>query len=174
MFVSDLASLKRAGPVQLESKPEEGTIVTLRMHRHASSSPDPKQTRLESAGDIKGQPLVVLVDDEASVRDGMAQLLTDWGCEVISASCGTDAVGKIRLTDKRPALLIVDNRLDNEEKGLDVIERCRDTANHGTHAVLMTGDISNIEGLDDRIDVTLLKKPVAPSELRQHINQSMG
>ncbi len=51
--------------------------------------------------------LVLIVDDEALVREVIASMLEDLGCEVITAASGDDALKKLS-SDRRVEILITD------------------------------------------------------------------
>ncbi|UCC44682.1 MAG: sigma-54-dependent Fis family transcriptional regulator [Candidatus Zixiibacteriota bacterium] len=76
----------------------------------------------------EGNPSILVVDDESSVRESLAILLTDNGYSVIKAASADEALSILRERDCD--LVLTDLRLDNET-GLDIIkyvqQNCPDT-----------------------------------------------
>ena len=60
---------------------------------------------------------VLVVDDEPLLLELTASMLEDLGCEVVTASCGADALAKLK-ADKRIEILITDIQMP----GLDGYE----------------------------------------------------
>ena len=84
--------------------------------------------------------LVVVVDDEAPIREGMAKLLASWGYDVVAEGSGDEAIGRLAALPTRPDLFVCDYRLRGAENGLDLIERLRGEYNAAIAAILLTGD----------------------------------
>lgn len=151
----------------LSSEAGKGTQFTLLVPGAAAGS-DPR----DDAGHITvPQPkvsmlCVLLIDDEDAIRSGMSTVLSSWGCEVLSASSGSDAIGLLDRMDLTPDVLIVDQRLGGDETGLAVIERLRDELNEDVRAIMMTGDIS-AETDESGSGLRVLHKPVEPELLHR-------
>ena len=117
----------------------------------------------------------MIVDDEQSIRQATANLLTGWGFDVIAAASGDEALKRLSGSPSRPDLVICDYRLRGEENGLRVIERLRSEYNQSIPAMLVTGDTA-----PDRLaqaqasGLLLLHKPVANSKLRAAIVNLIG
>jgi len=111
--------------------------------------------------------LVVVVDDEVSIRDGMTTLLASWGHQVVAAGSGNEAMQLLATDPRRPDVIICDYRLRSGENGIDVIERLQAEYNDAIPALLITGDTA-----PDRLaeahasGMLLLHKPVSNSKLR--------
>jgi len=109
--------------------------------------------------------LVVVIDDDALVLDGMGGLLRNWGCRVVVAATLDGALGALG-TD-RPDLIICDYRLANGESGIDAIAELRKACGMLVPAFLMSGDTA-----PEHLRVAresghhLLRKPVDPMALR--------
>ncbi len=155
--------------IQLESAAGEGTTFTLRLKGKADSLPSTEKS--DDSNTIDTAPLVVVVDDEKDIRDGMQALLSGWGCDVICEANGDDAVRSLGEANKEPNLLIADYRISKEEVGLTVIERLRDEVNETIPALLMTGGVATIQGINELEPITLITKPVKPDELKRLIKK---
>ena len=66
---------------------------------------------------------VLVVDDDASVLEVVADMLEDLGCDVISAGSGTDALDHLRRNDKI-SILITDINMPGMD-GHELAERAR-------------------------------------------------
>ncbi len=110
---------------------------------------------------------VLVIDDEADIREAMQMLLEDWGCEVLVASSGIEALKKLRSLQLTPDLIICDYRLREHETGIEAIRAIERHAEKHVPAVLVTGDTA-----PDRLreasesGYELLHKPVSPEKLR--------
>jgi len=111
--------------------------------------------------------IILVVDDEMAIQEGMRSLLTAWGHAVLCAGSGEEGLARLAACGARPDLIICDYRLRGEETGATVIRRLR--AEHGDDipGVLITGDTA-----PNRLEeaaasgLLLLHKPVANSRLR--------
>ncbi|GAB5486815.1 MAG: hypothetical protein Pars2KO_03850 [Parasphingorhabdus sp.] len=123
-----------------------------------------KMTRFTSS------PLVVVVDDDETVLASMTQLLSGWNCQVISATNQEDAIDLISRTSAIPVLLIIDKQLGQKESGTDLIAMLREEVNAIVPAILMSGQLGNIENLFAGENVEFLNKPVEPEEIWQSLD----
>ncbi|MBZ2188985.1 hybrid sensor histidine kinase/response regulator [Alcanivorax sp. JB21] len=109
---------------------------------------------------------VALVEDEAAVRESMAQVLHHFGAEVVAAP-GLQAL-QAALEEARvvPDLLISDFRLE-KDNGLAVIRAAKARYDNALPCLLVTGDTAP-EDVEDirRANVPVLFKPFGATELR--------
>jgi PAS domain S-box-containing protein len=117
-------------------------------------------------------PLVVCIDDERQVREGMSALLGSWGCDTALGESAEEVLGAIEAAGRAPDLLLVDLHLGNGENGFSTISRLRQRWGVDLPAALITADrdlatVAIARG--QRIDVLL--KPVKPAQLRALIAQ---
>ena len=146
--------------LQLESKPGVGTTVTLRLPSVADSA----QAAAAHAPRSAARGLrVLVVDDEALVRDSMRLLLSELGCSVHLAD-GPAAAAEVARAH-RLDLLLSDLRLRDGQTGLDALHLVRGVQ-PAVAAVLITGDTAP-ERIRDAQDagVPLLFKPVTLDKL---------
>jgi signal transduction histidine kinase/ActR/RegA family two-component response regulator len=111
--------------------------------------------------------LILLVDDEADVRNSMLALLGKWRCEVVVAESCTEMLEKLVTIQRMPDLIVADYRLQGGENGIDVVARLREEFNAQVPALLITGD-TGMEQLREAEESGLhvLHKPLNPSRLR--------
>lgn len=109
---------------------------------------------------LAGRRILVLDDDEA-VRQGMQQLLEEWGCECRAAETIANASALIQ--GWRPELLVSDYRLRQSHTGAQAI------------AMLITGDTAAQRLREATASgVPLLHKPVSPAQLYRALLTSLN
>ena len=64
--------------------------------------------------------LVLVIDDETSVREAMTALLVNWGHEVVAVGSLADAIKTI---NQPPDAIIADYRLREEHTGIEAIQK---------------------------------------------------
>lgn len=113
------------------------------------------------------RPLVVLVvDDEEAIREGVRLLLLEWGYQPVTAADADEAERAVQALDGHVDLVLSDLHLGAGADGLDVIAAVRRLCGRELPAILITGDTGQ-EQLQ-RIasaGVALLFKPVPPRQL---------
>lgn len=149
--------------LRFESEPGQGTRAGIVLPV-ADALPDQQIVGRRPEG-ISDSPLIVLVEDEAAVRESLTILLTDWGCRVIAAGSGREAMDLLSWADAEPGLLIVDKRLGAGEDGLETIQALRAEVVADIPAVLLTGEIYRFEAIADMEQVTVLPKPADAGQL---------
>jgi CheY-like chemotaxis protein len=116
--------------------------------------------------------LVVVIDDDPLVIDGMQGILTSWGCRVVTAATDAGALARLAEIDGRPDLIISDFRLGGTQTGIDAIARLRASLGQSVPAFLISGDTTPERQRDASAHgLTLLHKPVPPLRLRATLNQ---
>ncbi|NVJ91894.1 MAG: PAS-domain containing protein [Methylocystaceae bacterium] len=115
-------------------------------------------------------PLVLVIDDEPDILEGMEQLIRGWKYDVATALSSTDAMSLIEKDGIEPSLIIADYRLNENLTGADCIRLIHEKLNKDIPAAIITGDTA-----PDRIQeakasgFVLLHKPLRPAKLRQLI-----
>jgi signal transduction histidine kinase/DNA-binding NarL/FixJ family response regulator len=111
--------------------------------------------------------LVVVIDDDAMVRDAMQGLLRSWGCLTITAESENDALAGLAMAARAPDLLISDYRLGHGLSGFDLIDRFKRRFGAGLPAFLISGDTAPERLREAQASgYRLLHKPVSPVTLR--------
>jgi CheY-like chemotaxis protein/two-component sensor histidine kinase len=129
------------------------------------------------ADPCKGK-LVVVIDDDAMVLEGMRGLLTNWGCEMVTGDSDQSAIAALAGHSRTPDLIISDYRLQAGQTGIDAIDCLRNAYGVAIPAFLISGDTAP-ERLREAIasGYQLLHKPMQPMALRAmliRIFQSRG
>ena len=127
-----------ACPVDLRSTPGRGSCFGVSLPIASG------QARAGTSPDLIGNPaaergLILVVDDEQAIQEGMSRLLAGWGYGVIVAGSGREMLDRLADCPDIPVLIICDYRLRGEETGPAVIERLQSEYNETIPAVLITG-----------------------------------
>lgn len=112
---------------------------------------------------------VLVVDDDAIVRQAMAQLLAEWGCHCDLAESKEES---LILTHRHPPdMIISDYRLRDHCKGTDVIQAIRSVCETEIPAILVTGDTAPIRLREAAATgLPLMHKPVSPLLLYKELS----
>jgi signal transduction histidine kinase/CheY-like chemotaxis protein len=170
-IVLRLARLMQA-PLELRSVPGRGSVFTLEVPAGvAPRARAPEPAHGFPAGLTLGGRLIVIVEDDAAVRAGLEVLLRGWGASLLafeSVAAAEDWAAGRNAT--RPALLLVDYRLEGGRSGVDAIAALRRRFGASLPAIVMTGStMSDHEAAAQQHDFHLLLKPVLPTKLRAMI-----
>ena len=172
-IVKRLAALMDA-PVRLASTPGRGSVFTLELP--LGKAPRVEARMLPGKGPVgitlDGR-LIVIVEDEPAVREGLQVLLAGWGAGIVSLESMAAVRTWAAASDPkllRPSLIIADYRLEHGETGVFAIRAIRERFGQEVPAIVVTG--SSMTGHDKEAleqNFHLLIKPVLPNKLRAMI-----
>jgi signal transduction histidine kinase len=118
-----------------------------------------------SAGDV-----VLLIDDASDVRLATSTLLAGWGCRVLAAKSPKALAPQLATLDTVPRLILCDQHLRGERRGVQTIECLRADFNETLPAILVTIDMAPERQREAAAcGVQLLRKPVTPAALKAAI-----
>jgi signal transduction histidine kinase len=116
--------------------------------------------------------LVLVIDDDPLVLEGMGGLFQSWGCRVVTASSDDAALAGLAERDHPPDLIVSDYHLPGGKTGVEVIERLRRALCAEIPAFLVSGDTNPEPLREARANgYYLLHKPVDPMALRAMVSQ---
>ena len=108
---------------------------------------------------------VLIVDDDADIRDAVGDQLADLGCETVCASSGTSALSLLR-AGERPDLILLDLVMPGMGGGEFLMALRRDPLLPQIPVVLMSASgakaLVSFEGV-----VPVVRKPMPPAQLDQ-------
>jgi len=155
-------------PIDLVSRPGKGSRFAISVPQAAARQVEPVPT-LEAIANPARDKLIVVIDDDALVLDGMRGLLQGWGCRVVTADSEKAALAGLA---GQPNLVISDYFLANGTTGIDVIGRLRARFAAAIPAFLISGDTTSERMREaEASGLPLLHKPVTPMALRSMVNQ---
>ncbi len=157
-------------PVSLRSRPGRGSVfaVELPLSKVAAM----RRGSLTSASEIH-RPLAgmkaLVIDNEASILEGMRILLEGWGCCVETSASWEEAANT--LSSYVPDVIIADYHLDAGD-GLSVIGAARAVLGADLPAVLITADRGpQVRARAAELAIPVLTKPLKPAALRSLLSQ---
>jgi two-component system, sensor histidine kinase len=161
-------------PLRLLSRVGKGTRFIIEM-------PTADRTRIQDASATVEQKvpnllvgkLILVIDDEESVRLGMQSLLESWGCKCITAMDAGEALKSIN--GRAPDFIVADLRLRDDETGIDAVGALRARLGDSIPAVLISGDTA-AEQLRkvSAAGLTMMHKPVKAVRLRAMLNHEFA
>lgn len=154
--------------IEVRSKLGLGSVFRVRVPRGQLVSSSHTST-MEGRGGYVGfaHALVLFIDDEAAIVQGMMGLLEGWGCDVIAATSGEEMKEKLLDCARTPDVIISDYRLRHGENGIEVIRSLQEEFNDDIPGILITGDTAPDRLQEARASgFELLHKPLQPAKLR--------
>lgn len=128
---------------------------------------EPKATAntREIASALQGQ-IIVVIDDDRDILDGMASTLAHHHCEIITAESSQKILNILIDRDIVPDAIVADYRLEDGLTGYQAIADIREEFCRDVPAIIVTGDTS-ADRIKDvaRSGCPLLHKPVKSGEL---------
>jgi CheY-like chemotaxis protein len=161
-------------PVELTSKPGKGTTFRVVMPIEIAKPVDPGVVPLSAANranlTLKGFR-VLCIDNEPKILEGMALLISGWGCAVQCAGSIAEMDMLISGQGEAPDLVIADYHL-GDGSGIGAILRLRALYQADVPALLVTADrTAEVRAEAERHSITLQHKPVRPAALRAFLTQ---
>jgi len=153
--------------INVVSQPGKGSTFSITLEQaDISEAERPVGQEVENKIE-KNRTFMVVVDDEANVREGTQSLLELWGCDVIAAADKKEAMARLRQQSRSPDGIIADYRLRENQTGIDVIHAIHAEYNDDIPALIVTGDIAvdNLREVNNS-GFQVLHKPVTPVKLR--------
>ncbi len=163
-------------PIELKSTIGKGscfcvTVPMVRNHPEIVKAAASPRTRF----DPSYGKLVVVIDDDPLVLEGMGGLIRSWGCSVVAGRNESAALAELAGYDQPPDVIISDYHLHNGRTGIEAITRLRSALSAPIPGFLMSGD-TNPESLREARanGYALLHKPVEPMALRGTLTQMLN
>ncbi|MBT3400123.1 MAG: hybrid sensor histidine kinase/response regulator, partial [Rhodospirillaceae bacterium] len=152
--------------IELRSIKDSGSVFAVTVPRGQGSkvADGPAAQPVIRAGELTGA-VVLCIDDNLDVRDGMEALLGGWNCDVRTAAAGSE--WRRVLEGDAPDLILADYHLAGDEKGPDVVTEVCGVFERVIPAIIITADPSEELRVEaGRRGQVVLSKPVKPAALR--------
>ncbi|KPF42799.1 histidine kinase [beta proteobacterium AAP121] len=178
-IVKRLSVLMEA-PINVRSRQGHGTVFSLEVPvgkaPRGSIEAAPAGPKMPIGLTLEGR-FIVVVEDEAAVREGLVVLLQAWGARVVAFDTVEALEAWLASPGAEPPdLQLVDYRLPQGRTGIDALVALRERwAGRRLPAIVITG--SSLGGHEDEAvthDYHLLIKPVLPNKLRAMIAFKLG
>ncbi|GGE31381.1 histidine kinase [Agaricicola taiwanensis] len=160
-------------PLSVASAPGKGS--TFRVDLPVSTAPAAAAPRRSATRTSPSMPLsdtlVLCIDNENAILDGMRLLLTGWGCRILTASSAAEAIDLLTRENVVPDVVIVDYHLDGED-GLGAMSAIRAALGAEVTGLLVTADRTPaVRDQAHALGLRVLPKPVKPAALRALLGQ---
>jgi PAS domain S-box-containing protein len=153
--------------LEVTSEVGKGSVFSLLLPLGHAPGPRPQPqaaagTQRES---LPGRPRVLLVEDDAGVRDATRMLLSVEGYRVRAVGSLAEALRSAQ-EEGAPDLLITDYHLRDGELGTHVISALRENLHAEVRAVLVTGDTSSVvKHMPNDPHLRVASKPIDAEQL---------
>ncbi len=155
-------------PISVVSCPGKGSCFSVSIP--VTTVPATAMVDVAASVSVNSSGLVLCVDNEQQIIDGMKHLLSDWGYRVVAGK-DTDTACQV-LGEQVPALVIVDYHLDHGKTGLDAMALFKERWQQDVPCLVITADYTDeIKQRIDALGYQLLRKPVKPMALRALLNR---
>jgi CheY-like chemotaxis protein len=163
------------GHVKIYSETGEGTTVRLYLPRAVGLEPA-RSLRDEAPVELPhGAATILVVEDDAAVREIAVEMLRDLGYRVLAAADGAEALRVFGENDAKVDLLLADIVLTGGMKGHEVARRLTEVR-PGLRTLFMSGYTENAVVHHGRLDegVQLLGKPFQRQQLALKVAAMLG
>ncbi|MFW2374417.1 MAG: ATP-binding protein [Gammaproteobacteria bacterium] len=144
-----------------------GTVFSLELPRIIPSKTSMSVQSANSVDSPLEELNVALIDDDPEICQAMSSLLTQWGCDVLTASSLRKFTAAIESNHFQPDLLISDLNLSDQVNGLEVFAQIEEILPGNIVTALITADTtSELLKLAHERGILVLFKPVNPAQLR--------
>jgi CheY-like chemotaxis protein/anti-sigma regulatory factor (Ser/Thr protein kinase) len=151
--------------IVLQSEPGRGSVFSVELPRAEPRAAPAPGAATPFAGRISGLT-VLCIDNEPAVLAGMRALLQGWGCAVLTARDGKEAIDQLREEACTPDIILVDYHLD-EGTGLQAVAALRTEMGPQIPVIIITADPSaEVQREARRRGCALLRKPLKAAALR--------
>lgn len=162
----------------LRSRPGHGTVFSLVLPMGRALRAPEAPASVPALGLALDRRLVVVVEDDTAVRDGLEVLLKSWGASVVAfdqVAAAAAWAAPAAAEGQRPDLAIIDYRIDHHSNGIDALRVLRQAFGPQLPAIMVTGSTTSaLDAEATRHDFHLLIKPVVPHKLRAMIAFKLG
>ena len=126
------------------------------------------------AGPALAGALIVIVEDDAAVRAATAEVVAQWGAEVVAAADVREALAGLVTRPVRPALVIADGRLASGASGVDAVQYVREEYNDDElPGLVVSADLAALDAAR-AAGLVALRKPVTPAALEAAAREALA
>jgi PAS domain S-box-containing protein len=158
------------GAIQVDSEPGKGTSFRIYLPEAIQSTGADEPKAAPSA--LGGSELILLVEDEPSVRRLTANLLRDYGYAVLEVGRAEEALNVARAAPRRIDLVLTDVVMPGMS-GPQLVAQLT-AQGTATRALYMSGysDVADRAGLS-LADFSILQKPFTPEGLSRRVREAL-
>jgi signal transduction histidine kinase len=158
--------------VTLKSTVGRGSVFSIELERAAyAAAPAVDRQPLNA---LPGNPVVVLVDDDAEIRASMRLLLESWGCRCVAGATLAEVESGLEALRVRPDAVIADYHLTGDVTGMHIVGSLRSAFGATLPALIITGTAQASFQENPFAGIPFALKPVPPGKLRAFLAQSVA
>lgn len=160
-------------PIEVDSKVDSGSVFKITVPLASTQSAKTITPQRKPLPAIKSQGeshQVLCIDNDPAILTGMKAMLVKWGFEVICCSSLEEALEV--LPDKHPDSILADYHLDNEQTGIDAVQKLFETWKCEVPCVIISADqTENVKSRSKELGFLFLQKPLKPHALRAALSR---
>jgi Na+/proline symporter/signal transduction histidine kinase len=159
--------------ISVQSTPGLGSCFRVNVATAKANTAQPIKVEANEKAAPVMTKLILCIDNEQQIVDGMGSLLSDWGYQVVTAINEQQAIQM--LAGRIPNMTIIDYHLDAGVTGVGVMGNLQQLWAVNLPCLVITADYT-MEVKDEILQhqFYLLKKPVKPMALRSLLRKVMG
>lgn len=164
--------------LEVVSTPGRGSMFRVGVPRSSLVGADEESGAVDTlpmVPEAVGAEMVLVIDDEESIREGLVMLLQEWGYQVVAAANGDEAERALFALEGRVDVVLSDLHLGPGPGGNEVVASLRRLCGRQIPAILVTGDtagpqLKTVTGGPDPV----LFKPVQAKALRNALRMALS
>ena len=162
-------------PLQVHSTPSKGSVFCIGLPLGRAEAVLERRSGVVLPGMQAAQRLVLVIDDEVDILEGMREILLRWGFVVLVAESLQQAEQVLAAHGRGPDAILADLRLRDHHTGIEAIEALQTTYGAHVPGLILTGDTA-----PERLQIAgtagyrVLYKPVKPARLRVALQQLLA
>lgn len=173
-LVNGLAGLL-GHPIRVRSAAGKGSVFAVEVPLSAAQPERVQPPSVISLDPADRRPVVLVVEDDAVMREMLGLLLDAEGYRVLVAADGIEADKLAEQEAMPPAVVLADYNLPNGVSGIDAVNALRRRFDRDIPAIMLTGDITTGTLREmGRLGYIHLAKPVQAGRLMRELGQLVG
>jgi signal transduction histidine kinase/CheY-like chemotaxis protein len=160
--------------VEVDSRPGRGSVFRVTVPLCKSGSAPAVAPGTASGGQALAGRLVVVVDDDLTILEGMRLLLESWGCDVLLSRSLDDAIEGLERLGRDPDVILADYSLEGARTGVDAIDAIRAARSTWAPGLIITGETDReVLARVQASGLPHLIKPIPPARLRAALGNAL-
>jgi CheY-like chemotaxis protein len=157
--------------IDVKSTVGRGTVfsITLPLVKDVLDN-NAKRVNVADISALLAGKLIVVIDDDESIREAMQAVMKDWDCDVLSVVDGSQLIELLSDHARVPSLIVSDYRLADGKNGYGEIALLREEFNQIIPAIIVTGDSSHYYAETEDSSIPILYKPIDEDLLYRNIS----
>ena len=172
LSVVDRACRLLGHSLSVRSAPGRGSVFSVEMQEvQPQATAKAPRASIEVVDDQRLDYIVLVIENDGRVLDGMTRWLEQWGASVLPASTTSEAIDYVEDMGMPPDIVLADYQLDQDETGIDAVTQLRALTGAEIPAILITADRSkHVYNAAEACDIAVMHKPAELARLRAMID----